>query len=562
MLPHTQIKKGSKTMALPITILKNVLKLNLMHVEKCEEAVTTYQAYGETYQQPSIFVYARPFKKNQCLCPKCKKKCILNGHKMEEESKWRASNLNGMPVYILYRPQRIWCPEHGALNEFIPWADGTSRFTPSFNDEVAWFVCQMSKTAISEYLSINWRTVGNCIKASHVRLEPDVSQRIHDSVRRICVDEVSYKKGYKYITVVYDMDKNRVIWIHRNHGYEVFAEFCQLLTPEERENIEVVAGDGASWIDSCCKEFFPNATRCIDFFHVAQWINKALDEVRISTATKARREYNNLRNEYIKAEAEAAAASEKAKQDYLDAIEELSTMPRCGRPSIRKLELISFIEEYESAQEQATENSKQRSAGRPKRVQLTPEHEATLKELSNRIDDFKGAKFALGHNPENCTDNQIEKIQLIENNYPDLYRAYQLKEALRLILHMKDYEQAFIELVKWINDARNSGLKPMKELADKIETRHKENILNSIKYQANSAKSESTNTTIKGLIKLARGFRNLDNMIALIYLKCSDIVVPLCNRPQPSADYLAKKRARANELRRLREEQRQRDFAA
>ena len=152
--------------------------------------------------------------------------------------------------------------------------------------------------------------------------------------------------------------------------------------------------------------------------------------------------------------------------------------------------------------------------------------------------------------------NQIEKLKLIENNYPDLYRAYQLKEALRLILHMKDPDQAAIELAKWIEDARNSGLKPMKELADKIENIHIENILNAIKCQANSAKSESTNTTIKGLIKLARGFRNLDNMIALIYLKCSDIVVPLCNRPQPSAEYLAKKRARANELRRLREEQR------
>ena len=41
------MKKGCKTMALPITILKNVLNLNLMHIEKCEEAVTTYQAYGE-----------------------------------------------------------------------------------------------------------------------------------------------------------------------------------------------------------------------------------------------------------------------------------------------------------------------------------------------------------------------------------------------------------------------------------------------------------------------------------------------------------------------------------
>lgn len=304
------------------------------------------------------------------------------------------------------------------------------------------------------------------------------------------------------------MDKNRVIWVHENHGYDVFAEFCKLLTPEEREKIEIVAGDGANRIDSCCTEFFPNATRCIDFFHVAQWINKALDEVRISTAAKAKREYDSLKDEYIKVEAAAFVAAEKAKQDYQNARKELAAMPRRGRPSARKLEFISFIEANEAAQAQASENSRPKSVGRPKKVQLTLEHEASLKELSDRIDNFKGAKFALGHNPENCTDNQIEKLQLIENNYPDLYRAYQLKEALRLILHMKDPEQASTELSKWIEDAQNSGLKPMKKLADKIEHLHKDNILNAIKYQANSAKSESTNTTIKGLIKLARGFRN------------------------------------------------------
>ena len=549
-------------MALPITIFKNILDFKCMHIEKAKIETRKIQAYGEIWDQNIVVLSVRPFKRAQCTCPICGKKCVKDGFKQNDESAWRAPSLNGMPVFIKYRPQRILCQEHGALNEQIPWADGTGRFTAAFNDEVAWLVCQMSKTAICEYLSINWRTVGNCIKASHARLEPDISQRIHDDVRRICVDETSYRKGYKYITVVYDMDKNRVIWVHEDHGYEVFAEFCKQLTPEEREKIEIVAGDGASWIDSCKREFLPNATRCIDFFHVAQWINKALDEVRISTAAKAKREYNNLRAEYIKAEAEAAEAAKKANQDYQDALRELAKMPRRGRPSARKLELISFIAEYEATQVQTLENSQPRSVGRPKKVQLTPEHEASLKELSDRIDDFKGAKFALGHNPENCTTNQIEKLQLIENNYPDLYRAYQLKEALRLILHMEDPEQAATELAKWIDDAKNSGLKPMVELADKIENRHKENILNAIKCHANSAKSESTNTTIKGLIKLARGFRNLDNMIALIYLKCSDIVVPLCNRPQPSAEYLARKRSRANKLRRLREEQRHREFVA
>ncbi len=138
-------------------------------------------------------------------------------------------------------------------------------------------------------------------------------------------------------------------------------------------------------------------------------------------------------------------------------------------------------------------------------------------------------KLYIGHNPENRTELQIEKIHMIENSYPDLYRAYQLKEGLRLILHIKDHELAKHELDIWIEKAKSCGLKPMSELADKIE-RHRTNILNSIQYQANSAKSESTNTTIKYLIKLARGFRTLENMFALIYLKCSDIKVNISFR--------------------------------
>ena len=120
-------------------------------------------------------------------------------------------------------------------------------------------------------------------------------------------------------------------------------------------------------------------------------------------------------------------------------------------------------------------------------------------------------KLHIGHNPENRTELQIEKIHMIENSYPDLYRAYQLKEGLRLILHIKDHELAKHELDIWIEKAKSCGLKPMSELADKIE-RHRTNILNSIQYQANSAKSESANTTIKYLIKLARGFRTLENL--------------------------------------------------
>ena len=124
---------------------------------------------------------------------------------------------------------------------------------------------------------------------------------------------------------------------------------------------------------------------------------------------------------------------------------------------------------------------------------------------------------------------------------------------------MKAHEQAATELDAWISEASSCGLKAIEELSGKI-ARHRTNILNSVRLQANSAKSESANTTIKALIKVARGFRNMDNLFAFIYLKCSDLVVPLNNRYQPDAEKAAELRERANDLRRKREEVKQQSY--
>ena len=117
----------------------------------------------------------------------------------------------------------------------------------------------------------------------------------------------------------------------------------------------------------------------------------------------------------------------------------------------------------------------------------------------------------------------------------------------------KDQDLAAIELESWIRDAAFSDIKAMSALSEKVK-RHSVNILNSVRCQANSAKSEAVNTTIKAAIRMARGFRNMDNLIAFIYLKCSDLVIPLNNRYQPTAEKSAEMRARDNDLRRSREE--------
>ena len=540
--------------SIPVSILTKVLTLNNMHVKSCELEKVLVSRDNEIFEQQRIIVHARPIKRLQSICPKCGRKCCGYDTKYPDvETTWRAPSLNGVPVLIRYTPHRIECPEHGVLTERIPWADGNSHFTESFTNEVAWLAMHMNKTAVTTLMDINWRTVGKCIKAAWDRIEPDVTLRMRD-LKRICVDETSYKKGHKYITVVYDMDRNRVVWVHDGHGLEVFEKFCLLLPIEERDKIEIVAGDGAKWIDTCTKRFFPNATRCIDFFHVVEWANSALDKVRASTAAKANREYEAIKEQFRKEEAEEAAAFEALKQEYENACTELAAMPRRGRPSNRRRELEAFIKEYEKAIQCSWIESP--GKGRPRKERFSLEHQQVLDEYNARVKEIKDSKHALGHRPDKCTDAQREKIKLIENSYPDVYKAYQLKESLRLILHMKDYDLAEVELNNWISEAADCGLKAIRELSEKI-ARHRTNILNSVRLQANSAKSESANTTIKTLIKMARGFRDIETMIAFIYLKCSDLVIPLNNRYQPTAEKSAEKRARANDLKRKRDRARQ-----
>ena len=158
--------------------------------------------------------------------------------------------------------------------------------------------------------------------------------------------------------------------------------------------------------------------------------------------------------------------------------------------------------------------------------------------------------------PDCLSELNQDRIDLIEVSAPELYEAYKLKEQLRVILHMKDRDIAEKALHQWIEDARNSGFKSFEDLANKIEERHLENILNTIQYQENSSRSEQTNGVIKGLIKTAKGFRNLESMFAMIYLRCSDLVIPLHNRYRPDPETVRQRRDLANQRRKQREEAR------
>jgi len=109
-----------------------------------------------------------------------------------------------------------------------------------------------------------------------------------------------------------------------------------------------------------------------------------------------------------------------------------------------------------------------------------------------------------------------------------LYRAYLLKEGLRIVFKYT-YDDAVDALNKWLARAQRCRIKEFVELGRKIK-RHKEAVLATIKHGLSNARIEATNNKIKVTIRMGYGYRNIDNLIALVRLKCGGFDVSLPGR--------------------------------
>lgn len=131
--------------------------------------------------------------------------------------------------------------------------------------------------------------MGSIARRVQESIEKEQSSRF-DNLKEIGIDETSYKKGHKYMTVIVNHKTGHLIWAKKGHGKEVLSEFFKGLTEEQRTKIKYVTADGARWIADCISDYCPNAERCIDPFHVVAWANDSLDEVRKATVRQAKKD--------------------------------------------------------------------------------------------------------------------------------------------------------------------------------------------------------------------------------------------------------------------------------
>jgi transposase len=235
----------------------------------------------------SVVVAVRPAAGAAGRCGVCRRRsCGYDAGRGRR--RWRSLDVGLRQAFLEADMPRVRCVEHGVVVAAVPWARHRAGHTRDFDALVGWLVRQMSKAAVCRLLRIGWRTVGQII----TRLIADADAAAGDrlaGVTRIGIDEVSYRRGHKYLTVVVDHDTRRLLWIAEGRDSAVLGRFFQLLGPQRCAAISLVTADGAEWIFSAVSASCPQARICLDPFHVVMWAGKALDAIRVQVHTAARK---------------------------------------------------------------------------------------------------------------------------------------------------------------------------------------------------------------------------------------------------------------------------------
>jgi transposase len=200
--------------------------------------------------------------------------------------RWRGLDLGTIRVYLEAEMTRVRCSEHGVVAAQVPWARHGSWFTRDFEDTVGWLATATSKTAVTQLLRIGWRAVGGAVTRIQGEIDAQVDRL--EGLRRIGIDEISYKRGHRYLTIVVDHDTGRLIWAGVGRDKATLEQFFVLLGPQRCAQITHVSADAAEWIANAVKAHCPNAVRCADPFHVVAWATDALDELRRQAWNEAR----------------------------------------------------------------------------------------------------------------------------------------------------------------------------------------------------------------------------------------------------------------------------------
>ena len=198
--------------------------------------------------------------------------CSIYDHRPTR--RWRHLDTMQFMTYINCEVPRVKTSQ-GVKTIKVPWADNYERHTYLF-ERLTIDLLQATKnqTQTSKLLRCGFNIVNRII---HIATERGMERRPKDaSFTNLSIDEKSFKKGHRYVTVVSTPSTGCVIDICEGRDKESTKELLEnLVVPEERNNVETISMDMWKAYQSSAGEVFPEAKLVHDRFHLVKYLNDA-----------------------------------------------------------------------------------------------------------------------------------------------------------------------------------------------------------------------------------------------------------------------------------------------
>ena len=188
-------------------------------------------------------------------------------------------------VVFVYRMRRVNCRRCGLVTERVPWSEGKQTVTYAFRDFLATWARRVSWMEVARYFRTTWRKV--FFSVDYV-VKYGLEHRDLSGIKAIGVDEVAWKAGHHYLTVVYQLDEGcrRLLWIGQERTEATLRSFFRQFGPERSALLGFVCSDMWKPYLKVIKQCAKQATHILDRFHIVAQANKAVDEVRAQEARR------------------------------------------------------------------------------------------------------------------------------------------------------------------------------------------------------------------------------------------------------------------------------------
>ena len=212
----------------------------------------------------AIEVPMRPRRGTKGICGRCEKPAP--GYDTLPARKFDFIPLWGFVVFLIYARRRVQCPDCGISAEKLPWSAGKQHSTQAHLLFLAAWARKLSWTEVAESFHSSWDRVHDAVEYV---VQYGLQHRTLESIFAIGVDEIQYAKGHKYLTLVYQIDREciRLLWVGKERTIESFRGFFAVIGDKVASEILFVCSDTWKPYLDVIAEKSVNALNILDRFH-------------------------------------------------------------------------------------------------------------------------------------------------------------------------------------------------------------------------------------------------------------------------------------------------------